>query len=88
MVSTHLIITPHAFNQAALNCVTLCFVSELPGWRMEGGGWRESSRFLVRKLVKKGKAVPLNWKITTVQYRKKSGDRVHSTWHNPLHRLT
>lgn len=36
MVSTHLIITPCAFNQAALNCVTLCSASELSGWG-EGG---------------------------------------------------
>ena len=38
MVSTHLIITPCTFNQAALNCVTLCFALELSGLRMEWGG--------------------------------------------------
>lgn len=41
MVSTHLIITPSTFNQAALNCVTLCFAFQLSGLRMEGKGWRE-----------------------------------------------
>lgn len=40
------------------------------------------------KLGKKGKTVFLKWKITTVQYQKKCGDRVHCTWYNPLHRLT
>lgn len=41
MVSTHLIITPGTFNQAALNCVTLCFAFELSGLRTKGGEWRE-----------------------------------------------
>jgi len=38
MVSTHLIITPRAFNQAALNCVTLCSASESSGWGEGGRG--------------------------------------------------
>lgn len=71
-----------------LCCSVFCFWTacfENGGCVMEG---EESSCFVVRKLGKKGKAVPLNWKITTVQYQKKSGDRVHCTWYNPLHRLT
>lgn len=38
MVSTHLIITPCAFNQAALNCVSLCSASESSGWGEGGRG--------------------------------------------------
>lgn len=70
----------------ALLCVCFWIVwFENGGWGMEGEG---SCSSLGRKLGKKGKAVPLNWKITTVQYPKKSGDRVHCTRYNLLHRLT
>lgn len=70
----------------ALPCVLL--LNRLVGEQKAGKEEEERACFLMRKLREKGKAVPLNWKITTVQCQKKSGDIVHCTQYNPLRRLT
>lgn len=75
------------------SCIELCysvFCFSIVWFENGGSGmeWEERCYFPVRKLGKKGKAVPLSWEITKIQYQKKSGDRVHCTWYNPLNRLT